>query len=54
MNTISSIVTSKANRHIFAEEVKKQRDQFIVSNGNLVGKINTPFGRTNQYIYLPH
>lgn len=54
MNTISSIISSKANRQIFAEEIKKQRDELIASYGKVVGKIHTPFGHHNQYVYLPH
>lgn len=42
---------SKANSYIFAEEIKKAKDEFIVTNGICTGKVRGLFKSTEYYLY---
>jgi hypothetical protein len=48
----TSIVTSKANKYIHSENIKKLRDEYIKSNGVLIGSIRGPFN--TQELYYSH
>lgn len=49
---ITNIVTSKANKYIHAESIKKQHEEHVISNGTSIGKIRTPFGTSELYALM--